>query len=280
MVLIVYGFVASVLPVWLLLAPRDYLSTFMKIGTITLLAVGIVIAQPVLQAPAVSQFAHDGERAGLRGLAVPVPVHHHRLRRAVGLPRADLVGHHAEADGEGKPDAADRLRRHADGVVRRGDGNDRARILDQHLYFAMNAPGRAYRRHRRDRRRRAAISLGCPELRSPPQQLTRRRHDVGEKTIVSRTGGAPTLAVGMSEMLQQVPRRRRPQGLLVPLRDHVRGAVHPDHRRRRHPGGPVHAVGHRWATSAVRSRKSRTRPGGRARGSAASSWSRPGARSC
>ena len=71
------------LPVWLLLAPRDYLSTFMKVGTIALLAVGIVLARPVMQAPAVSQFASSGDGPGVRRLAVPVPVHHDRLRRAV-----------------------------------------------------------------------------------------------------------------------------------------------------------------------------------------------------
>ena len=58
--IIVYGLAASVLPVWLLLAPRDYLSTFMKVGTIALLAVGILLARPLMQAPAISQFASSG----------------------------------------------------------------------------------------------------------------------------------------------------------------------------------------------------------------------------
>jgi len=58
--LIIYGFVASVLPVWLLLAPRDYLSTFMNIGTIALLAIGIVITLPVLQMPRTTEFAFNG----------------------------------------------------------------------------------------------------------------------------------------------------------------------------------------------------------------------------
>ena len=86
--LIGYGFVASVLPVWLLLAPRDYLSTFLKIGTVVLLAVAILFAMPDLQMPALTRFI-DGTRPGVRRAAVPVPVHHHRLRRGVGLPRAD-----------------------------------------------------------------------------------------------------------------------------------------------------------------------------------------------
>ena len=58
--LAVYGFTASVLPVWLLLAPRDYLSTYMKLGTIALLAIGIVIAHPYLQMPAMTSFIHGG----------------------------------------------------------------------------------------------------------------------------------------------------------------------------------------------------------------------------
>ena len=64
--LVVYGFVASVLPVWMLLAPRDYLSTFMKIGTIVLLAIGILVTLPVLQNEAVTEFASQRRGPGLR----------------------------------------------------------------------------------------------------------------------------------------------------------------------------------------------------------------------
>ena len=120
--LIIYGFAASVLPVWLLLAPRDYLSTFMKVGTIMLLAIGILIARPVVQMPAVTSFAIDGERPGLRRRVVPVPVHHHRLRRAVRFPCVDLLRDDPEDDRKGKPDQDDRLRRHADRVVRGDHG--------------------------------------------------------------------------------------------------------------------------------------------------------------
>ena len=95
LILIAYGFVASVLPVWLLLAPRDYLSTFLKIGTIIGLAIGIVIVMPELQMPAVSQVRRR-HRPGVLGHPVPVPLHHHRLRRGLGLPRADLLRHDAE----------------------------------------------------------------------------------------------------------------------------------------------------------------------------------------
>ena len=96
------------LPVWLLLAPRDYLSTFLKIGTILLLAVGIMVVQPDLQMPAITKFI-DGTGPVWSGQPVPVPVHHHRLRRGVRLPRADRLGHHAEDDRERDADPPDRL---------------------------------------------------------------------------------------------------------------------------------------------------------------------------
>jgi carbon starvation protein len=69
--LIVYGFVASVLPVWLLLAPRDYLSTFMKVGTIALLAVGIAITLPPLHMPKFTEFAFNGAGPVFAGALFP-----------------------------------------------------------------------------------------------------------------------------------------------------------------------------------------------------------------
>ena len=123
--LVVYGFVASILPVWMLLTPRDYLSTFMKIGVIVLLAVGLILAAPVLQNEAVTDFALEGTGPGLRRQALPVRLHHDRLRRAVRLPRADRLGHDAEDGRQGEPGPDDRLRRHADGVVRRDQRADR-----------------------------------------------------------------------------------------------------------------------------------------------------------
>ena len=86
--LIGYGFVASVLPVWLLLAPRDYLSTFLKIGTIAV-AGDRHHHRPARPADAGGHPVHRRHRPGVRRQPVPVPVHHHRLRRGLGLPRAD-----------------------------------------------------------------------------------------------------------------------------------------------------------------------------------------------
>ena len=97
--LIGYGFIASVLPVWLVLAPRDYLSTFLKIGTVALLAVAVFVAMPELKMPAVTQL-HRRQRAGVLRRPVPLPVHHHRLRRGVGLPRPGRVRHDTQAAGQ------------------------------------------------------------------------------------------------------------------------------------------------------------------------------------
>ena len=113
-----YGFVASVLPVWLLLAPRDYLSAFIKIGTVALLAAGLLVVRPPVQLPALTQFI-DGSGPGLRGQAVPVLLHHDRVRRDLGLPLADLERHHAEAARPRERRALRRLRRDADGELRR-----------------------------------------------------------------------------------------------------------------------------------------------------------------
>ena len=77
--LIVYGFLASALPVWLLLAPRDYLSTFVKLGVVVLLAVGIFFLRPQLQLPPLTRFV-DGTGPIFAGQDFPVLLHHHRLR--------------------------------------------------------------------------------------------------------------------------------------------------------------------------------------------------------
>ena len=80
----IYGFIASVLPVWLLLAPRDYLSAFMKIGTILVLGTAILLLMPPLKMPAVTQFI-DGTGPVFAGKLFPFRVHHHRLRRDLRL---------------------------------------------------------------------------------------------------------------------------------------------------------------------------------------------------
>jgi carbon starvation protein len=201
--IIIYGFVASVLPVWLLLAPRDYLSTFMKVGAIALLAVGICIAHPVMQAPAVSRFASSGDGPVFPGSLFPFLF----ITIACGA----LSGFHALISSGTTPKLLEK-----EGQMRFiGYGGMltesfvavmaliSACILDQHVYFALNAPATqtggtaATAAH-------YVNGLGLSGAPATADQLNQAAAGVGEKSIVSRTGGAPTLAVGMSEVLNQV----------------------------------------------------------------------------
>ncbi|UMB72382.1 carbon starvation protein A [Mycobacterium paraterrae] len=197
-----YGFVASVLPVWLLLAPRDYLSTFMKVGAIALLAVGICVAHPLMHAPAVSRFATHGGGPVFAGSLFPFLF----ITIACGA----LSGFHALISSGTTP----KLLEKESQMRLIGYGGMltesfvavmaliSASILDQHLYFAINAPAA-----RTGGSAAAAADyvnqLGLSGPSATGASLTDAASSVGEKSIVSRTGGAPTLAVGMSEVLQR-----------------------------------------------------------------------------
>ncbi|WP_327110041.1 carbon starvation protein A [Nocardia sp. NBC_01730] len=200
--LIAYGFVASVLPVWLLLAPRDYLSTFMKVGTIILLAVGILVTLPVLKAPAVSDFATSGTGPAFAGSLFPFLF----ITIACGA----LSGFHALVSSGTTPKLLEK-ESHAKMIGYGGMLMESfvavmaiitASIIDQHLYFAMNAPlgltgGTA------EKAAAYTNSLGLSGPPATPAELSRAASDVGETSIISRTGGAPTLAVGISEVFHQ-----------------------------------------------------------------------------
>jgi carbon starvation protein len=201
--IIIYGFVASVLPVWLLLAPRDYLSTFMKIGAIALLAIGICIAQPVMQAPAVSRFASRGDGPVFAGSLFPFLF----ITIACGA----LSGFHALISSGTTPKLVEKesqMRLIGYGGMLTESfvavmALISASILNQHLYFTLNAPAA----QTGGTAATAADFVNRLGLSGPPataDQLSRAAASVGEKSIVSRTGGAPTLAVGMSEVLQRV----------------------------------------------------------------------------
>ena len=160
-----YGFIASVLPVWMLLAPRDYLSTFMKIGTILLLAARHP-ARAAAAPDAGGHAVHRRHRAGLRRQALSLRLHHHRLRRDHRLPRAGRVSGTTPKmliRRERRP--LHRLRRDADRVVRRGDGAVAAAVLD---------PGRLLRDQRSARPRSAATSR-APRRRSAAGASASRR---------------------------------------------------------------------------------------------------------
>jgi len=200
--LIVYGFAASVLPVWLLLAPRDYLSTFMKVGTIALLAIGILIARPVVQAPAVSAFAHAGTGPVFAGSLFPFLF----ITIACGA----LSGFHSLISSGTTPKMLEKqsqmrligyggmLTESFVGIM----ALITAAILNQHLYFVMNAPaGKTGGTGESAAAYVNALPLGGDPITA--EQIKGAAAAVGEKSIVSRTGGAPTLAVGMSDVLHR-----------------------------------------------------------------------------
>ena len=201
--IIIYGFAASVLPVWLLLAPRDYLSTFMKVGTIVLLAIGICIAHPILQAPAISHFATRGDGPVFAGSLFPFLF----ITIACGA----LSGFHSLISSGTTPKLLEKESQMR--VIGYGGMITEsfvaimalitAAIINQHLYFAMNAPA-AQTGTTAQTAADYVNGLGLSGAPVTGAEITEAAASVGEKTIVSRTGGAPTLAFGMSEVLHQV----------------------------------------------------------------------------
>ncbi|VFA99514.1 carbon starvation CstA family protein [Nocardia cyriacigeorgica] len=200
--LIGYGFFASVLPVWLLLAPRDYLSTFMKIGTIGLLALGIVITLPTLKAPAVSEFAHTGAGPAFAGSLFPFLF----ITIACGA----LSGFHALVSSGTTPKLLEK-ESHSRMIGYGGMLMESfvavmaiitASIIDQHIYFGMNAPLGATG-GTPESAAEYTNSLGLSGPPATPETFSNAASEVGEDSIISRTGGAPTLAVGISEVFHQ-----------------------------------------------------------------------------
>nr|WP_269462617.1 carbon starvation CstA family protein [Glycomyces terrestris] len=198
--LVAYGFVAAVLPVWMLLAPRDYLSTFMKIGTIALLAVGVLIVSPTLQTDAVSEFALSGLGPVFSGELFPFVF----ITIACGA----LSGFHALIASGTTPKMIQKesqVRMIGYGAMLMESfvavmALIAACILDPGLYFAMNAPAGVLGTTV-ESASQAVANLG---FTITPQDLQAAADAVGEETLVARTGGAPTLAVGMSEILSSV----------------------------------------------------------------------------
>jgi carbon starvation protein len=194
--LIIYGFVASVLPVWMLLAPRDYLSTFMKIGTIVLLAFGIALTLPVMQMPRTTEFAFNGQGPVFAGPLFPFVF----IIIACGA----LSGFHSLIASGTTP----KLIQKESQVRIIGYGAMltesfvavmamiAATILDPGIYFAMNAPAGVVG-STVESASSAVTGLG---FSVSSDTLANTASAVGERTIIARTGGAPTLAVGMSEI--------------------------------------------------------------------------------
>lgn len=196
MMLIAYGFVASVLPVWMLLAPRDYLSTFLKIGTIAGLALGIFFVLPDLKMPAVTKFV-DGTGPVFAGNLFPFLF----ITIACGA----ISGFHALVSSGTTPKMLDNE------INARFIGYGAmlmesfvaimalvaATTLEPSLYFALNSPSAIIGTTPET----AAAAISGWGFTVTPDMLRQAAADVGESTILSRTGGAPTLAVGMAEIL-------------------------------------------------------------------------------
>ena len=197
--LIIYGFVASVLPVWLLLAPRDYLSTFLKIGTIFGLAIGIAITLPVLHMPALTAFT-DGSGPVFAGSLFPFLF--------ITIACGTVSGFHALVASGTTPKLIEReshIRPIGYGAMLMESfvavmAMVAACVLTPGVYFALNSP--------------AALIGTTPEQAASvisnwgfivtPEMLTQTARDIGESSILSRAGGAPTLAVGMAQIFSSV----------------------------------------------------------------------------
>jgi carbon starvation protein len=191
-----YGFVASALPVWMLLAPRDYLSTFLKIATIVILAIAILILLPPLRMPALTPFATLGEGPVFAGKIFPFAF----ITIACGA----ISGFHSlVASGTTpkmlarEPDArmigyGAMLMESFVGVM----AMIAACTLEPGVYFAMNTTP-------------AALAGASEVLRTAgfvvtPEQMQALAAQMGEQTLIARTGGAPSLAVGMAHIFSRV----------------------------------------------------------------------------
>ncbi|WP_298964762.1 carbon starvation CstA family protein [uncultured Methylobacterium sp.] len=197
--LIGYGFVASILPVWLLLAPRDYLSTFLKIGTIVGLALGILVLAPHLQMPAVTKFV-DGTGPVWSGNLFPFLF----ITIACGA----VSGFHSLISSGTTPKLIDNE------VNARFIGYGgmlmesfvavmalvAASVIDPGVYFTMNSPAAVVGTTPES----AAAAVTAMGFSITPDTIAQTAADVGEHSIISRAGGAPTLAVGMAHIISNV----------------------------------------------------------------------------
>ncbi|WP_085729394.1 carbon starvation CstA family protein [Pseudomonas sp. R37(2017)] len=197
--LIGYGFVAAVLPVWLILAPRDYLSTFLKIGTIVALAIGILVTMPELKMPALTQFI-DGTGPVWKGglfpflfitIACGAVSGFHALIASGTTPKLLASEGHARYIGYGGM-----LMESFVAIM----AMVAASVIDPGVYFAMNSPAAVV----------GADAVAVAQTVSSwgfaitPDALQAVAHDIGETTILARAGGAPTLAVGIAQILHHV----------------------------------------------------------------------------
>ncbi|HSI43084.1 MAG TPA: carbon starvation CstA family protein [Methylotenera sp.] len=193
--IIAYGFAAAVVPVWLLLAPRDYLSTFMKLGTVILLAIAIVILQPHVHMPALTQFT-DGTGPIFGGKLFPFVF----ITIACGA----ISGFHALIASGTTP----KLLANERDIRMIGYGGMllesfvaimamiAATVLEPGVFFAINSPAGVVGKEAVD----AIAKINSWGFAVTVEQMQQLARDMGESTLFARTGGAPSLAVGMASI--------------------------------------------------------------------------------
>ncbi|NMY24400.1 carbon starvation protein A [Pseudomonas sp. WS 5021] len=197
--LVGYGFVAAVLPVWLILAPRDYLSTFLKIGTIIALAIGILITMPDLKMPALTQFV-DGTGPVWKGglfpflfitIACGAVSGFHALISSGTTPKLLANEAHSRYIGYGGM-----LMESFVAIM----AMVAASVIEPGVYFAMNSPAAIVGTDVVT----VAQTVSSWGFAITPEALQAVANDIGETTILARAGGAPTLAVGIAQILHSV----------------------------------------------------------------------------
>ncbi len=193
--MIAYGFIASVLPVWMLLCPRDYLSTFLKIGAVVALAIGILLVLPPIKMPPVTRFI-DGTGPIFAGKLFPFAF----ITIACGA----ISGFHALVASGTTPKM---LTRESDARIIGYGGMltesfvgvmamTAACVLDPGIYFAINAPAGVIGTTLDS----AAAAIQGWGFAFNPADMAALTASMGETTLLSRTGGAPSLAVGMAHI--------------------------------------------------------------------------------
>jgi len=198
--LMVYGFLASILPVWLLLAPRDYLSTFMKLGTIIIIGLGVFIANPEVKMPALTQYAHTGIGPVWQGSLFPFLM----ITIACGA----VSGFHALISSGTSPKLLDK-ESHVRLVGYGGMLGESfvaimalisAVSMEPGLYFAINSPASIIGKTEET----AAQVISSWGFSISAEELKRMAQLIEEPTILSKVGGAPAFAMGIALIFARI----------------------------------------------------------------------------